>query len=75
MRVGLALALAVGIAAALASAGVLGDGCRDEQSERPRPAGKVLSPPAIEPLPAPRARGQLGTPAHTPPEPSPPATE
>ncbi|HEU5059842.1 MAG TPA: hypothetical protein VFU21_25100 [Kofleriaceae bacterium] len=63
-RLGLVIALAVAIIAALVSAGLF-DG--DGRGERPAPAGKVMSPPAVEPLPAPRARGQLGTPAHTPP--------
>jgi hypothetical protein len=65
-RVGLAVALAVGIIAALASARAFGGGCETERSERPTPARKPMSPPAIEPLPAPR--GQPRIPPGTPPE-------
>lgn len=70
-RTGLWVALAVAVAVVLAGARLFDGGCEDESSQRPPPAGKAMSPPAVEPLPAPRARGQLGTPAHTPPEPSP----
>lgn len=58
-RTGLWVALAVAIIAALASARVLGGGCGDESAERPPPAGKPMSPPAVEPLPAPRGQPRV----------------
>lgn len=57
------------LALAILAAAALGGGCESKQSgDRPAPAGKPISPPAVEPLPAPRARGQLGSPAETRPE-------
>jgi hypothetical protein len=68
-RTGLWVALVVAVALALASARVFDGGCDDDKSERPAPAGKPMSPPAIEPLPAPR--GQPRVPA----TPAPPADQ
>lgn len=58
-RTGLWVALAVAIIAALAIARVFDGGRDDDSSERPPPAGKAMSPPAIEPLPAPRGQPRV----------------
>ena len=58
-RFGLVVALAVGIIAAMAGAEVFDGGCDSERAERPTPAGKPMSPPAIEPLPAPRGQPRV----------------
>ena len=58
-RVGLVVALAAGIIAAVAGVGLFDGGCDSERAERPAPAGKPMSPPAIEPLPAPRGQPRV----------------
>ncbi len=64
------------IAVLLAAAALAGPSCGKKKGERPAPAGKPVSPPAVEPLPAPRASGQMPSPAGTPPaETTPTSTE
>jgi hypothetical protein len=57
---------AIRILAALAVS--LAPACGKKKGQHPPPAGKPMSPPAVEPLPAPRASGQLPSPAGTPTE-------
>jgi hypothetical protein len=46
----------------------LAPACGKKKGEHPPPSAKPISPPAVEPLPAPRASGQLPSPAGTPTE-------
>ncbi len=54
--------------AILVAAALAGPACGKKKSQRPPPSAKPVSPPAVEPLPAPRGRGQLPSPAGTPTE-------
>ena len=56
------------VIAALVAAALVSPACGKKKGEHPSPAGKAVSPPAVEPLPAPRASGQMPSPAGTPTE-------
>jgi hypothetical protein len=59
-------AAGIRFALALAFAAGAAGGCERKREAHPPKAAKPISPPAVEPLPAPRARGQLPSPAGTP---------
>jgi hypothetical protein len=56
---------------AILAVAALAPACGKKKGAHPAPAGKPISPPAVEPLPAPRSSGQLPSPAGTPTETSP----
>jgi hypothetical protein len=57
-------AIRLGMTALVLLASLAG-GCERKREAHPPKAAKPISPPAVEPMAAPRARGQLPSPAGT----------